>query len=385
MSKALYAGIEGIARKIKKMYVGVNGIARKVKKGYIGINGIARLFFAGGAPVYAGETTPLPNAISRFAGASVGKYAVFAGGSTSGSVSSTSVRTTAYDASQVQSTPEYLSQAVCELSGVSLSQYAIFAGGENESKQVVAYDMTLTKSVPATRLSVGRGYMPVARIGEYGVFGPGYSTVGSRSRAARTEAYNDELTHFSCPNVTDNNNCENSTGASNTNYAVFNGARTYNGGATKLTYALDSDLTLINSVQPSDQTGYSRAGATVGDGEYAVFAGGASSSFTMEHDEVFAYDTDLVYSNLSELTQGRCNAAALTMYGTAIFAGGQIDDEEGTSLIELYGPELTKEEGFTMQSARYELAGAIADEDVAFIAGGIVGGSTVSDADLILS
>lgn len=48
MSKALYAGIEGIARKIKKMYVGVNGIARKVKKGYIGVNGIARLFFAGG-------------------------------------------------------------------------------------------------------------------------------------------------------------------------------------------------------------------------------------------------------------------------------------------------------------------------------------------------
>ena len=48
MSKALYAGIEGIARKVKKMYIGVNGIARKVKKAYIGINGIARLFFAGG-------------------------------------------------------------------------------------------------------------------------------------------------------------------------------------------------------------------------------------------------------------------------------------------------------------------------------------------------
>lgn len=48
MSKALYAGIDSLARKVKKMYVGVNGIARKVKKGYIGINGIARLFFAGG-------------------------------------------------------------------------------------------------------------------------------------------------------------------------------------------------------------------------------------------------------------------------------------------------------------------------------------------------
>lgn len=48
MSKALYAGIDSLARKVKKMYIGINGIARKVKKGYIGINGIARLFFAGG-------------------------------------------------------------------------------------------------------------------------------------------------------------------------------------------------------------------------------------------------------------------------------------------------------------------------------------------------
>lgn len=53
MSKALYAGIEGIARKVKKMYLGIEGVARKVKKGYIGINGIARLFFAGAV---AGDT-----------------------------------------------------------------------------------------------------------------------------------------------------------------------------------------------------------------------------------------------------------------------------------------------------------------------------------------
>lgn len=48
MSKALYAGIDSLARKVKKMYIGIGGVARKVKKGYIGINGIARLFFAGG-------------------------------------------------------------------------------------------------------------------------------------------------------------------------------------------------------------------------------------------------------------------------------------------------------------------------------------------------
>lgn len=48
MSKALYAGIDNLARKVKKMYVGIEGVARKVKKAYIGVNGIARLFFAGG-------------------------------------------------------------------------------------------------------------------------------------------------------------------------------------------------------------------------------------------------------------------------------------------------------------------------------------------------
>ena len=36
MSKALYAGIDSLARKIKKMYIGIEGVARKVKKGYIG-------------------------------------------------------------------------------------------------------------------------------------------------------------------------------------------------------------------------------------------------------------------------------------------------------------------------------------------------------------
>lgn len=48
MSKALYAGIDSLARKVKKMYIGIEGVARKVKKAYIGVNGIARLFFAGG-------------------------------------------------------------------------------------------------------------------------------------------------------------------------------------------------------------------------------------------------------------------------------------------------------------------------------------------------
>ena len=49
MSKAIYGGINGTARKGKSIYAGVNGIARKVTKAYIGdSNGIARLFWSNG-------------------------------------------------------------------------------------------------------------------------------------------------------------------------------------------------------------------------------------------------------------------------------------------------------------------------------------------------
>lgn len=48
MSKGIYIGIDGKARKVKKLYVGVDGKARKVKKGYVGVNGVARLFYSGG-------------------------------------------------------------------------------------------------------------------------------------------------------------------------------------------------------------------------------------------------------------------------------------------------------------------------------------------------
>lgn len=45
MTKSMYVGISGTARKVKKFYVGVSGTARTVKKAYVGVNGVARLFY----------------------------------------------------------------------------------------------------------------------------------------------------------------------------------------------------------------------------------------------------------------------------------------------------------------------------------------------------
>ena len=55
MSKSLYVGINGAARRVKKIYVGINGIAHKVTKGFVGIGNAARLFFSNRVAKLTGE------------------------------------------------------------------------------------------------------------------------------------------------------------------------------------------------------------------------------------------------------------------------------------------------------------------------------------------
>jgi hypothetical protein len=48
MSKGIYIGVDGTARKVKRAYIGVDGTARRITKGYIGVGGVARPFWTGG-------------------------------------------------------------------------------------------------------------------------------------------------------------------------------------------------------------------------------------------------------------------------------------------------------------------------------------------------
>lgn len=45
MSKGMYLGSEGLAKKGTDIYVGVDGVARKVSKGYVGVGGVCRQFW----------------------------------------------------------------------------------------------------------------------------------------------------------------------------------------------------------------------------------------------------------------------------------------------------------------------------------------------------
>ena len=84
MAKKSYIGVGGKARQVKKWYVGVGNKARKVKKGYIGVGGVARPFMSGGELAYYGAITELSVARIDLAGATVGNYALFAGGYNNG-------------------------------------------------------------------------------------------------------------------------------------------------------------------------------------------------------------------------------------------------------------------------------------------------------------
>jgi len=120
-----------------------------------------------------------PTALSAvrdwLSGASVGNYALFAGGSSSDTVD-------AYNAALVRSTPSALSVARRRLAGASVGNYALFAGGydDNYRNTVDAYNASLTRSTP-TGLSVARYLLAGASVGNYALFAGGRDNSGSRN------------------------------------------------------------------------------------------------------------------------------------------------------------------------------------------------------------
>lgn len=48
MAKAIYNGVDNVARQVKKPYIGVENVSRKVTNGYIGVDNVARECFSSG-------------------------------------------------------------------------------------------------------------------------------------------------------------------------------------------------------------------------------------------------------------------------------------------------------------------------------------------------
>lgn len=100
------------------------------------------------------SSTPTALSVARYslAGASVGNYALFAGGRIGSSAYSNVVD--AYNASLTRSTPTPLSLARYSLAGASVGDHALFAGGQvgtSSSNAVDAYSLAIKAYIPVTQ------------------------------------------------------------------------------------------------------------------------------------------------------------------------------------------------------------------------------------------
>ena len=139
MAKKAYIGVDNVARKVKKGYIGIDNVARKLKKAYIGVGGVARPCWSSDGLDYYGTIDGLSAARTNVVATTVGNYALFGGGSTTGSVSKSTVD--AYDTSLTRTTATDLSVARRNLAATTVGNYALFGGGYDGSTYYSTVDV----------------------------------------------------------------------------------------------------------------------------------------------------------------------------------------------------------------------------------------------------
>ncbi|MBO5179925.1 MAG: hypothetical protein J6B87_06230 [Clostridia bacterium] len=231
--------------------------------------------------------TSLSTARYWFDGDNNNNYAIFGGGWSS----SKTMAVDAYNSSLTRTTPTTLSQARSTLGAASNGPYVIFAGGESSST-VDAYNDSLTKSSP-TSLSKARKEIRGCRFGNYACFLGGYNT-------NKVDFYNTSLTRSNPTNLT--NTVREPNAGANSKYVFACG-----GATTKYVNAYDANLVKYTPTQLSE----ARSGAAMLNfGDYLVIAGGGSTNSFAE-----VYDTNLVHSIYPGQTGAGFRGARVGKYG----------------------------------------------------------------------
>ncbi len=231
---------------------------------------------------------------------------------------------------------EKLTTARSDLAAATVGNYALFAGGEFDSNKysstVDIYDNTLTHSV-ADNLSQARHELVSARIGKLTLFAGG----NSGSNSSVVDAYSDSLTR------TDPGSLNTArtwlAAASTSTYALFSGGFSSD-GPTSYVEGYDITLAHVTSVTGLSYARYNLAGASVNG--YALFAGGysyASKKYTF-HNTVDAFDPSLSRSTLTSLRTTKNDLGGGSSKDYALFAGGY----NGTSYstVDAYSTSLTR-------------------------------------------
>ena len=335
---ALYVGVDGVARNVKKIYVGVDGIARQVKRAYVGVDGVARLFYSTTKKIvyYGNAPDDLSAARSSMGAANVGNYVLLAGGYTGSSSSST---VDAYNSSLTRTTATNLSVARHYLVGCSIGDYALFAGGyaytgsssgSSSSSTVDAYNSSLTKTT-VTNLSVARNDLAGCSIGDHALFAGGGT--GGSATLSSVDAYNSSLTRTTATNLSVARYCL--AGGSIGNYALFAGGHTGSSSSSTVD-AYNGSLTRTTATNLSVARHY-LVGCSIGD--HVLFAGGRYGT-TTSYATVDAYSGySLTKTILTELVCAQYQSGATSIGGFALIGGGSADDSR---IMTAYDEQLTR-------------------------------------------
>lgn len=182
----------------------------------------------------------------------------------------------------------------------------------------LVYSSEIGHSV-ATSLSVARRLMGATTIGNYALFGGGFTNGNTASTVV--DAYNTSLVRSNPTGLSTARN--NIAAAGNNNYAIFFGAL---GTPTIDTYNSSLTLNTLSLTQVSYQYG-----ATSHGGQYAICCNGGSSA---------AFNTSLTKTSLN----GRCaeGAAAVYFNGVSRFVGSYDSYEGGRyNYVDEYNDSLT--------------------------------------------
>lgn len=352
------------ARRVRRQYVGVEGKARKVRKGYVGVNGKARLFFLNGSELFPvkKQISPLTVAKSQHAAASVGKYAVFAGGMMMrNNVSDYLATTDAYDSSLTHTNPQSLGKGRRWLAATNVGgKYAVFGGGGESSKTAYtdAYDASLTKASISNLSGDGRYRLAATGVGKYGLFGGGYYMWFGDKYQSTVDAYDDALTRTTAASLSSAK--DNVAAASTRSYALFAGGR-----GTTAVDAYNANLTRTSAAPL--QSGKTLAAAAGIAGDYVFFAGGTS---TVASTQVDVYDDHLTRVATLTLPQGSWSQGAAGAGELAVIAGGYIGTDKCTDAVYTIDSSLTLAASpLKLSVARGEVKGAIAGDYIVFAGG----------------
>ena len=369
MSKGVYIGVSGYARKVKSMYIGVDGVARKIKKAYLGVEGYSRLFYSsGGIKLSDISISSLRNSHSYGASASTGSYAVFAGGSYSYYVD-------AYNSSLTKSSPSNLSNKVTGVCGCGFAGYGIFAGGYISTgsyyKSVDAYSASMTKST-LEDLSVRRTNAVMTHTANNLLIGGGTNSSGPVETG---EAYNATLTKISSSNY---GIYEKMCGVYSNGYGIiYGGMYNYNSSVTmsKRISFISDDLTIKANVVVATGV-HSSAGASIGN--FALFAGGDATFDGSVVSTVYACDSrDCSVRSITSLPIAVRDLAGTSVGSYAVFAGGLNGGASSGSSVDMavsYDENLTRSI-LQLSTDRAFLLGASVS-NYGLLAGGVSGSST---------